>query len=60
LVVRAISEEGQMFGRKSRNGVVADAAGTAAEYGGQLIEDEKVRKRTLAAFAAASAARERA
>jgi uncharacterized membrane protein len=48
-----------MFGRKRRSGV-ADAAGTAAEYGGQLIEDEKVRNRTLAAIAAAIAARERA
>jgi uncharacterized membrane protein len=49
-----------VFGRKSRSGVVADAAGTAAQYGGQLIEDEKVRNRTLAAIAAAIAARERA
>jgi uncharacterized membrane protein len=49
-----------MFGRKRTSSVVADAAGTAAEYGGQLIEDEKVRNRTLAALAAAIAARERA
>jgi len=49
-----------MFGRKRKSGVVADAAGTAAEYGGQLIEDEKVRNRTLAAIAAAIAAREQA
>jgi uncharacterized membrane protein len=49
-----------MFGRKKRSGVVADAAGTVAEYGGQVIEDEKMRKRTLAAVAAALAARERA
>jgi uncharacterized membrane protein len=48
-----------MFGRKRKSGV-ADVAGTAAEYGGQLIEDEKVRNRTLAAIAAAIAARERA
>jgi uncharacterized membrane protein len=44
-----------MFGSK-RSGVVADAA----EYGSQLIEDEKVRNRMLAALAAAIAARERA
>jgi len=49
-----------MFGRRKSSGVVADAAGTVAEYGGQVIEDEKVRKRTLAAVAAALAARERA
>jgi uncharacterized membrane protein len=42
-----------MFGRKRTGGVVAD-------YGGQLIEDEKVRNRTLAALAAAIAAREQA
>ena len=49
-----------MFGRKSRSAVVAEAAETAAGYGGQLIEDEKVRNRALAALAAALAARERA
>ncbi len=49
-----------MIGRKRRSDVVADVAGTAAEYGGQVIEDEKVRRRTLAAIAAALAARERA
>jgi uncharacterized membrane protein len=47
-----------MFGRKQ--GVVADVADTAVEYGGQLLEDEKVRKRALAALAATLAARERA
>jgi uncharacterized membrane protein len=47
-----------MFGRK--NGVVADVTDTAAGYGEQLIEDEKVRNRTIAAIAAALAARERA
>jgi uncharacterized membrane protein len=45
-----------MFGRKRGSGVVADAA----EYGGQAIEDEKVRKRALAAIAAALAALEHA
>jgi uncharacterized membrane protein len=54
------TEEGSMFGRNRTSGVVADAAGTAAEYGGQLIEDEKVRQRALAAVAAALAARQRA
>ena len=47
-----------MFGRKS-NGVVADAAETAVEYGGQLVQDEKARQRTLAAVAAAVAAKRR-
>jgi uncharacterized membrane protein len=49
-----------MFGRNSRKRAVADAAGTAVEYGGQLVADEKMRKRTIAAIAVALAARERA
>jgi uncharacterized membrane protein len=49
-----------MFGHKSRTGAVVDAAGTAVEYGGQFVEDEKLRKRTIAAITAALAARERA
>jgi len=47
-----------MFGRKP-NGVVADAAETAAEYSGHLVQDEKARKRALAAVAAAVAAKRR-
>src|SRR5215211_6260467 len=47
-----------MFGRKP-NGVVADAAETAAEYSGHLVQDEKARQRTLAAVAAAIAAKRR-
>src|SRR5215208_3510981 len=47
-----------MFGRKP-NGVVADAAETAAEYSGRLVQDEKARKRALAAVAAAVAAKRR-
>ena len=50
-----------MFGRKSSTrDVITDAAGTAVEYGGQFVDDEKMRKRTIAAIAAALAARERA
>jgi uncharacterized membrane protein len=49
-----------MFGRRTTSDVVADAAETAAGYGEQVIEDEKVRDRVLAAIAAALAARERA
>jgi uncharacterized membrane protein len=49
-----------MFGRNRTSGVVAEAVGTAATYGGQLIEDEKVRQRALAGITAALAARQRA
>ena len=49
-----------MFGRsKSTGGVVADAAEIAAEYGGDLVQDEKARQRTLAAVTAAIAAKRR-
>lgn len=49
-----------MFGRsKSTGGVVADAAEIAAEYGGDLVQDEKARHRTLAAVTAAIAAKRR-
>jgi uncharacterized membrane protein len=47
-----------MFGRSKSNGV-ADAAETTAEYGRQLVQDEKARRRTLAAVAAAIAAKRR-
>lgn len=49
-----------MFGHKSKSGAVAEAAGTAVDYGGQFVGDEKMRKRTIAAITAALAARERA
>src|SRR5436305_15108584 len=48
-----------MFGPSKSNRVVADAAETAAEYGGHLVQDEEARKRTLAAVAAAIAAKRR-
>jgi uncharacterized membrane protein len=54
------SKEGSMFGRKSSTReAITGAAGTAVEYGGQFVGDEKMRKRTMAAIAAAVAARER-
>ena len=48
-----------MFRRNKSNGAVADAAETAVEYGGHLIQDRKARQRTLAAVAAAVAAKRR-
>ncbi len=48
-----------MFGRSKSNGGVVDAAETAAEYGGHLVQDEKARQRALAAVAAAIAATRR-
>jgi uncharacterized membrane protein len=60
-VSEPIYKEGSMLGRKKSTGaVITDAAGAAAEYGGQYVQDEKMRKRTMAAVAAALAARERA
>ena len=49
-----------MFGRNRTSGVVAEAVDTATTYGGQLIEDEKMRQRALAGITAALAARQRA
>ena len=51
-------EEDNMFGH-SKSGVVADAAETAAEYGGHLVQDKKARQRALAAVAAGIAAKRR-
>jgi uncharacterized membrane protein len=48
-----------MFGRNGARGAVADAADTVTPYAEQLVADEKLRQRVLAAVGAALAARQR-
>lgn len=49
-----------MFGRNGGRGALADAAGELSSYGSDVVEDEKLRERLLAALAAAAAVRQRA
>jgi uncharacterized membrane protein len=49
-----------MFGKNGARGAVADAAETVAPYAEQIVEDEKLRQRVLAAVGAGLAARQRA
>src|SRR5881392_1442991 len=49
-----------MFGRNGARGAVVDAADSVTPYAEQLVEDEKLRARVLAAVGAALAARQRA
>ena len=49
-----------MFGRNGTSTAVADAAGELSSYGSDIVEDEKLRQRLLAALAAAAAVRGRA
>jgi len=49
-----------MFGRNGARGAVADAADSVTPYAEQLVEDEKLRQRVLAAVGAGLAARQRA
>jgi uncharacterized membrane protein len=49
-----------MFGRSGARGAVAEAASELSGYGSELVEDEKFRKRLLAALAAGDVVRRRA
>ena len=49
-----------MFGRNGAKDAVADVASELSSYGSGAVEDEKVRKRLVAALTAGLAARERA
>jgi hypothetical protein len=49
-----------MFGRKNATGVASEAIDGASPYVGQLVHDEKLRERLMAAIAAGAAARKRA
>jgi uncharacterized membrane protein len=49
-----------MFGRNGRSGTVMHAAEELASYGGDVLEDEKARRRLVAGVAAGLAARQRA
>jgi len=49
-----------MFGRNGGRGAVAEAASELSGYGSELVEDEKFRKRLLAALAAGDVVRRRA
>jgi len=49
-----------MFGKNGARGAVSDAAETVVPYAEQIVEDEKLRQRVLAAVGAGLAARQRA
>ena len=49
-----------MFGRDSGRAAVADAASGLSSYGTELVQDEKLRRRLMAAIVAGAAARRRA
>ena len=49
-----------MFGRNGGRSVVAGAASEVSGYGSELVEDEKLRRRLVAALAAGAAVRRRA
>jgi uncharacterized membrane protein len=49
-----------MFGKNGARGAVADAAESVAPYAEQMVDDEKLRQRVLAAVGAGLAARQRA
>src|SRR5215216_2813311 len=49
-----------MFGKNGARSAVADAADTVAPYAEQIVDDEKLRQRVLAAVGAGLAARQRA
>ena len=49
-----------MFGRNGARGAVADAVGELSSYGTDVVEDEKLRQRLLAAVVAGVGARQRA
>ena len=49
-----------MFGRNGRSQAVMEAAEDLTTYGGRVLEDEKARRRVVAAVTAGLAARRRA
>ena len=49
-----------MFGKNGARSAVSDAADTVAPYAEQIVDDEKLRRRVLAAVGAGLAARQRA
>jgi uncharacterized membrane protein len=49
-----------MFGSNGARTAFADVAGEVSSYGSDVVEDEKLRERLMAAVAAAAAARQRA
>ena len=56
----SFTEGVDMFGRNGARTTVAEAATELSGYGTELVEDEKLRERLLAAVAAGAAARRRA